>query len=81
MVNGNRRRDWALAAANAGGQTSGLGSAKLTGLITLAPNVTPWAAPATGDPVETMYGTCVVTATEESNDDSPFAGKIECRLP
>ena len=39
------------------------------------------AVPATGDPVETIYGTCVVTATEESNDDSPFAGKIECRLP
>jgi len=38
-------------------------------------------APLEGDPIETRYGTCVVTATESLPDNQQYAGKITCRLP
>jgi hypothetical protein len=37
--------------------------------------------PQEGEPIETNYGTCVVTRTEETPDAAPYAGKIYCRLP
>ena len=37
--------------------------------------------PDDGEPLETKYGTCIVTATEQLEDDSRFDGKIACRLP
>ena len=37
--------------------------------------------PATGDPIETKYGTCVVTATEELPAGDRYDGRIVCRLP
>jgi hypothetical protein len=37
--------------------------------------------PADGDPVETKYGTCIVTGTEMATDSDRFAGRIACRLP
>ncbi len=39
------------------------------------------ALPHAGDPIETRYGTCVVTATEVVTDGGVYAGKIFCRLP
>jgi hypothetical protein len=38
------------------------------------------ALPADGDPVETKYGTCIVTATELVEHEH-YEGKIACRLP
>jgi hypothetical protein len=38
-------------------------------------------APDEGDPVETRYGTCIVTATELLSDNDSYDGKIACRLP
>lgn len=35
--------------------------------------------PAEGDPIETKYGTCIVTAVEVANGGQD--GRIECRLP
>jgi len=37
--------------------------------------------PADGDPLDTKYGTCIVTATEPLLDHEHFEGKIACRLP
>jgi hypothetical protein len=37
--------------------------------------------PANGDPVDTKYGTCVVTDTEPLSDNDRFEGRIVCRLP
>jgi hypothetical protein len=37
--------------------------------------------PDDGDPVETKYGTCIVTSTEVADDSARFDGKISCRLP
>jgi hypothetical protein len=37
--------------------------------------------PAEGEPIETRYGTCVVTATEPTTDGSQYAGRIVCRFP
>jgi hypothetical protein len=37
--------------------------------------------PLEGTPIETRYGTCVVTRTESHEGDStPYAGKIFCRM-
>jgi hypothetical protein len=36
--------------------------------------------PHEGDPIETRYGTCVVTATELLPANDGFAGRIVCRL-
>jgi hypothetical protein len=36
--------------------------------------------PLIGEPVETHLGTCVVTRTEPVVDESPFAGRIVCRM-
>jgi hypothetical protein len=37
--------------------------------------------PAVGEPIETRYGTCLIVETQPSDDASPFAGQITCRLP
>ncbi len=37
--------------------------------------------PATGDPIETNYGTCIVTETEAAEEGSQYAGRIVCRMP
>jgi hypothetical protein len=38
--------------------------------------------PLEGEPIETRYGTCVVTHTQGTeNDATPYAGKIFCRMP
>jgi hypothetical protein len=37
--------------------------------------------PAKGDPIETRYGTCVVTNTEALPAETPYDGKITCRMP
>jgi hypothetical protein len=37
--------------------------------------------PADGDPLETKYGTAIVTSTESTTGDGRFDGKIACRLP
>jgi hypothetical protein len=39
------------------------------------------ALPAEGEPIETKYGTCLVTGAEPSPEPGRFAGKIVCRLP
>jgi hypothetical protein len=39
-------------------------------------------APSEGDPIETKYGTCLVTSAEpELQPQSGYDGKISCRLP
>jgi hypothetical protein len=39
-------------------------------------------APSEGDPIETKYGTCLVTSAEpEPQPQSGYDGKISCRLP
>ena len=55
-------------------------------VITIAgPNFTDFeevellAFPAEGDPIQTKYGTCIVTAVEIANGGQD--GKIDCRLP
>jgi hypothetical protein len=37
--------------------------------------------PAEGEPIETRYGTCIVTRTETAAEGGQHAGKIVCRLP
>jgi hypothetical protein len=37
-------------------------------------------APSEGDPIETKYGTCLVTSAEPE-PQSGYDGKISCRLP
>ncbi len=36
--------------------------------------------PSKGDPIETRYGTCVVTATEELPGNATYAGRIVVKL-
>jgi hypothetical protein len=36
--------------------------------------------PQEGEPIETKYGTCVVTSVEALPQDDRFAGKVVCRL-
>jgi hypothetical protein len=38
-------------------------------------------APAEGEPIETRYGTCIVTRTEATAEGSQHAGRIVCRMP
>jgi hypothetical protein len=38
------------------------------------------AAPSEGDPIETRFGTCVVTATEELPGNATYAGRIIAKL-
>jgi hypothetical protein len=37
--------------------------------------------PAAGEPIETRYGTCIVTQTEAVADGGQYAGRIVCRMP
>jgi hypothetical protein len=37
--------------------------------------------PAEGEPIETRYGTCIVTRTEAAADGGQYAGRIICRMP
>jgi hypothetical protein len=37
--------------------------------------------PGEGEPIETRYGTCIVTRTEAAADGGQYAGKIVCRMP
>lgn len=37
--------------------------------------------PDEGEPIETRYGTCVVTGTEPAAEGAQHAGKIVCRMP
>ena len=37
--------------------------------------------PAAGEPIETRYGTCIVTRTEAAAEGSQYAGRIVCRMP
>jgi len=37
--------------------------------------------PEEDEPIETRFGTAVVTRVEPNDDGSPFAGRIVCRLP
>jgi hypothetical protein len=37
--------------------------------------------PVEGDPVETKYGTCIVTRAEVQPQDDRFAARVTCRLP
>jgi hypothetical protein len=37
--------------------------------------------PEQGEPIETRYGTCVVTRAEPLPDSDHFDGRIICRLP
>ena len=37
--------------------------------------------PEVGETIETKYGTCLVTQTEESPGTTPYAGKIVCQKP
>jgi hypothetical protein len=37
--------------------------------------------PNDGDPIETKYGTCLVTSTKDEPERAPLAGTIVCRLP
>jgi hypothetical protein len=37
--------------------------------------------PAKGEPIETKYGTCVVTGAEALADGSQYEGKITCTFP
>jgi len=39
------------------------------------------ALPNEGEPIETRYGTCLVTKAEPLPDGSRFAGKVVCRYP
>jgi hypothetical protein len=36
--------------------------------------------PGEGEPIETKYGTCIVTSVEPSSGREQYAGKIVCRL-
>ena len=37
--------------------------------------------PTQGEPIETRYGTCIVTQTEDSEEGSQYQGRIVCRAP
>ena len=37
--------------------------------------------PAQGEPIDTKYGTCIVTAAERLLEPGSFDGAIVCRLP
>jgi hypothetical protein len=37
--------------------------------------------PAEGEPIETRYGTCIVTRTETAAEGGQYAGRIFCRMP
>jgi hypothetical protein len=37
--------------------------------------------PDEGEPIETKYGTCLVTHVEQAPDLEKYDGKIVCRLP
>jgi hypothetical protein len=37
--------------------------------------------PMQGEPIETRFGTCVVTETEAAEAGSDYAGRIVCRMP
>ena len=37
--------------------------------------------PMVGEPIETKYGTCLVTQTDSLPGTEPFEGKIVCRTP
>jgi hypothetical protein len=37
--------------------------------------------PAEGEPIETKYGTCLVTRAEVFPDPAQYAGRIVCRAP
>jgi hypothetical protein len=37
--------------------------------------------PAEGEPIETRYGTCIVTRTEGAAEGGQYAGRIFCRMP
>jgi len=39
------------------------------------------ALPSEGEPIETKYGTCVVTGTEVAADGSQYDGRIICTFP
>lgn len=36
--------------------------------------------PGDGEPIETRYGTCIVTGTEMFTDNDTYAGKIMCKM-
>jgi hypothetical protein len=38
-------------------------------------------APREGDPIETHYGTCIVTKVDSHASAGGYGGKITCRLP
>jgi hypothetical protein len=37
--------------------------------------------PTKGEPIETRYGTCVVTDTEATPEGGQYDGRIVCRIP
>jgi hypothetical protein len=37
--------------------------------------------PVQGEPIETRYGTCIVTRTEDPEEGSQYQGRIVCRAP
>ena len=37
--------------------------------------------PSEGEPIETRFGTCVVTGTEALADGSQYEGRITCAFP
>jgi hypothetical protein len=37
--------------------------------------------PAEGEPIETRYGTCIITRTETAAEGGQYAGRIFCRMP
>jgi hypothetical protein len=37
--------------------------------------------PTQGEPIETRYGTCIVTRTEPAEEGSQYYGRIICRAP
>jgi hypothetical protein len=37
--------------------------------------------PTEGEPIQTRYGTCIVTRLETMPAGTPYSGKIVCRLP
>ena len=44
-------------------------------------NVEMLGLPLVGEPIQTKYGTCVVTATEELPPGQRYEGRIVCRFP
>jgi hypothetical protein len=37
--------------------------------------------PEQGEPIETKYGTCVVTSVEQAMGGGHYQGRVVCRLP